>query len=328
MRPSCRWSGVLEALSPEKTVTTEFAAVTPGPTRNPNNLAHTPGGSSSGSAAAVAAGFLPFSIGTQTGGSVIRPAAYCGVAGLKPTIGLLPGFGIKGFSWTLDTPGLFGRTVRDVAFFAAAITGQDLTIRDGAGAAPHFGLARMQMWDEMDDAMEQAIATACDRAAQHSAVISHLPVGAVFEDAYRAHYVIQDYELARSLAFEYDTMPELVSPKLRELIRNALSISPELYAFAQHQGRIGRAESDRLFGDCDVLIAPSAPSSAPMGLESTGSPNFTRLWTLLGLPSVNVPGLVSASGLPLGLQVIGRLGQDRETLYAAAWLGDVLGDGR
>jgi Asp-tRNA(Asn)/Glu-tRNA(Gln) amidotransferase A subunit family amidase len=307
-----------------KTVTTEFAALTPGVTRNPHNPAHTPGGSSSGSAASVAAGFVPFSIGTQTAGSVIRPASFCGIAALKPSSGLLPGFCVKGFSWTLDTVGLFARTTRDVAFFAQAITGQDLSVSADPFRVPRFGLARMQVWEEIDSAMAGAIELACYLARKREARIVPLPVDDLFEKADRAQYVIQDYELARSLAFEFDTCRSLISPPLQDMIAKGLSISAERYVIALEHARTARVASDRLFADVDFLIAPSASSSAPLGLEATGSPNLARLWTLLGLPAVNVPGLQDEAGMPLGIQLIGRLGQDRATLRAAAWLEDTL----
>ena len=307
-----------------KTVTTEFAAVTPGATRNPHNTEHTPGGSSSGSAAAVAAGFVPFSIGTQTAGSVIRPASFCGVAGLKPSFGLLPGFRVKGFSWTLDTLGLFARTVRDVAFFANAITGQNLSIAAEPLLLPRFGVARMQVWDEIDTAMADAVELTCYLARSRGASVETLAVDEIFEQADKAQYVVQDYELVRSLAFEFDNHKELLSPSLREMIVKAQSITTERYVNALAVGRAARLASSRLFAQADFLIAPAASSPAPLGLESTGSPNVAQLWTLLGLPAVNVPGLQSQSGLPLGIQLIGPLGQDRATLRAAAWLEDAL----
>ncbi|MGA0594074.1 amidase [Enterovirga sp. CN4-39] len=307
-----------------KTVTTEFAAVNPGPTRNPHNPSHTPGGSSSGSAAAVAAGFLPFSIGTQTGGSIVRPASFCGVAAIKPTIGLLPGFCVKGFSWTLDTIGLFARDVRDLAFFAEAITGQDLAVPEGELSQPRFGIARLKVWDEMEPAMAEAVETACRTASARGAAVTTLPVPAMFEDAHQAHYAIQDYELARSLAYEFDNHQDLLSPKLRDMIRGGLAISTETYVAALADGRAARFASDALFAGTDVLIWPSASGAAPAGIEATGSPNQTRLWTLLGLPTVNVPGLADASGMPLGIQIVGRLGRDRDVLRAAAWLEDAL----
>ncbi len=302
-----------------KTVTTEFAAVTPGATTNPHDPARTPGGSSSGSAAAIAAGFLPFAVGTQTAGSVIRPAAFCGVAGLKPTFGLFPGFGVKGFSWTLDTVGVFARTVPDLAFFAAAITGQPLGVTHDDWV-PRIGVARMQVWDEISPAMAQAVEAACRRAGAAGAAVSQLVVDPIFEAVHRAHYVVQDYELARSLAYEVDHHADRISDKLRAMIAGGAAIPTATYVAALADARRGRIVSDALFGDADVLLAPSAASAAPPGSEGTGSPNLTRLWTLLGLPSVNVPGLVDADGMPLGVQVIGRAGDDRRTLQAAAWI--------
>lgn len=302
-----------------KTVTTEFAAGIPGKTRNPRNLAHTPGASSSGSAAAVAAGFVPFAIGTQTAASVIRPAAFCGIAALKPTAGLLPTFGIKGLSWSLDTPGLFAATARDLGFFASALTGLDLSV-PRAPAPVRFAVARMQAWDEIDAAMERGFATACDLAQEAGGSVVRGAVDDLFEAAYRAQFVIQDFELARALAFEFERHPDLLSPRLRTAIANGLAIEGRPYMQAIEDARRARAASERLFAGADVILAPSASSAAPSGHDDTGSPNLSRLWTLLGLPCVNVPGLTDETGLPLGVQVVGRLGQDRTAVSAAAWL--------
>jgi Asp-tRNA(Asn)/Glu-tRNA(Gln) amidotransferase A subunit family amidase len=307
-----------------KTVTTEFATRKPGPTTNPRNTRHTPGGSSSGSAAAVAAGMLPFAIGTQTGGSVIRPGSYCGIAALKPTGGFFPYAGIKATAWHLDTIGVYGRKVRDVAFFAEAITGQALTIDDESGWTPRIGVMPMQAWEECSADMMKAVASASRAAEKRRAAVARLIPDAIFETAYAAHFIIQDVEIARSLAYEFDVHEHLLSPMLNETIRTGQAISAVRYAQALEDQRAARRASPSLFDDVDVLLAPSAPSAAPFGLESTGSPNLNRLWTLLGMPCVNVPGLLDSAGLPLGVQIIGPIGADRLALRAAAWLEDSL----
>jgi Asp-tRNA(Asn)/Glu-tRNA(Gln) amidotransferase A subunit family amidase len=307
-----------------KMVTTEFATRMPGPTTNPHGPAHTPGGSSSGSAAAVAAGFLPFAMGTQTGGSVIGPASFCGVAALKPSCGLLPYAGVKATSWTLDTLGLFGRNVRDVAFFAASITGQDLTVGDGLQWAPRIGIARMKVWDELSGDMNDAVAAASDQAERRGARVVSLPVDPVFENAHQAQFVIQEFEKARSLAFEFETQGALLSATLEKAIRDGRVIPVAHYVAAIDAARRARAASNDLFREVDVLVAPSASSAAPVGLETTGSPNLNRLWTLLGMPCVSVPGLADKSGMPLGISVVAPIGEDRRALRAASWLQETL----
>jgi Asp-tRNA(Asn)/Glu-tRNA(Gln) amidotransferase A subunit family amidase len=307
-----------------KTVTTEFATHMPGPTTNPHGPAHTPGGSSSGSAAAVAAGFLPFAMGTQTGGSVIGPASFCGVAALKPSFGLLPYAGVKATSWTLDTLGFYGRNVRDVAFFAASITGQDLAVSDGLQWVPRIGIARLEVWDEISADMNDAVAKVCDMAEGRGARVTSLPVDTVFEDAHQAQFVIQDFEKARSLAFEFEKHGALLSATLEKAIRDGRSILVAHYVAAIDAARRARAASYDLFREVDVLVAPSASSAAPVGLETTGSPNLNRLWTLLGMPCASVPGLADKSGMPLGISVVAPIGEDRRALRAASWLQETL----
>jgi Asp-tRNA(Asn)/Glu-tRNA(Gln) amidotransferase A subunit family amidase len=303
-----------------KTVTTELAFMSPGPTRNPHNLDHTPGGSSSGSAAAVAAGMLPISVGSQTGGSVIRPAAFCGIAGFKPSYGLLPTIGMKCFAWHLDTAGLFAARVADVAFAAAAITGRALRVDGEPLHVPRIALVRTARWNEASTAMQGALETAARAAAAAGATVVDIELPPVFERAFDAHAVIQGYEAYRALGFEYDRCRDHLSAHLRRLLEEAARLSSDDYDAARrgaHQARRALAE---LIGAGTVLLTPSAPGSAPAGLSSTGAPTFNRLWTLLGTPCVNVPGLVDAARLPLGVQIVGRFGDDRSTLQAALFL--------
>jgi Asp-tRNA(Asn)/Glu-tRNA(Gln) amidotransferase A subunit family amidase len=307
-----------------KTVTSEFATRMPGPTTNPHDPGRTPGGSSSGSAAAVAAGFLPFAIGTQTGGSTIGPASFCGVAALKPSFGLLPYAGVKATSWTLDTLGFYGRNVRDVAFFVGSITGQDVAVSEGLQWVPRIGIARMKVWDEISAEMEDAVARACDLAKKSGARVVSLPVDPVFEDAHQAQSVIQEFEKARSLAFEFETQGALLSETLEKAIRDGWAIPVAQYVAAIDAARHARAASFDLFCEVDILVAPSASSAAPLGLEATGSPNLNRLWTLLGVPCVSVPSLADKLGMPLGVSVVAPIGEDRRALHAASWLQETL----
>jgi Asp-tRNA(Asn)/Glu-tRNA(Gln) amidotransferase A subunit family amidase len=310
-----------------KTVTSEFATREPGPTTNPRDPTRTPGGSSSGSAAAVAAGFLPFAIGTQTGGSTIGPASFCGVAALKPSFGLVPYSGIRATSWTLDTLGFYGRNVRDVAFLAASITGQDLAVNDAVHWMPRIGVTRMKVWEQISADMSEAMVAACDMSKSRGAHVVSLPVHPIFENAYQAQFLIQDFEKARCLAFEIDTHSALLSATLEQAIRDGWSIPVAHYVAAIDAAKRAQAASYDLFREVDVLIAPSASGAASIGLETTGSPNLNRLWTLLGLPCVSVPSLSDGSGMPLGISVVAPMGDDRRALRAASWLQETLSGG-
>lgn len=303
-----------------KTVSTEFASLEPARTRNPRNLAHTPGGSSSGSAAAVAAGMVPIALGSQTGGSVIRPAAYCGVAGYKPSFRLLPTVGMKCFSWSLDTVGLFTAGVADAAFAAAAISGRDLRIDRTEPAAPRIALVRTDSWPEASADMQAAVERAARTAAAAGAKVTEIDLPPLFEAATQAHGTIQDYEAYRALADEIDRHSDRLGPILREQLGKAAAITPEAYDEARRIARQARGAFVGLMDGTDVILTPSAPGAAPCGLGSTGRPTFNRLWTLLGAPCVNVPGLVDSAGLPLGVQIIGRFARDRLALEAALLL--------
>jgi Asp-tRNA(Asn)/Glu-tRNA(Gln) amidotransferase A subunit family amidase len=302
-----------------KTVTTEFASMVPSVTRNPHDLGHTPGGSSSGSCAAVAAGMVPIAFGTQTAGSVVRPAAFCGVAGFKPSYRLIPLVGVKDVSWHLDTAGVFGASVADVAFAAAAVTGRDLRVDGKTPSAPRVALVRTHLWTEASPAMRSAVETAARAAEAAGAKVSDLVLPPLLEQAYAAQFVIQDYETARSLAFEYDRRRDMIDPRLREALESGSRISADDYDAARRAASRGRQVLADAMADYDVILTPSAPGAAPEGFATTGNPMFNRLWTLMGAPCVNVPGL-SDNSLPLGLQIVGRFGRDRSTLEAAQFV--------
>jgi Asp-tRNA(Asn)/Glu-tRNA(Gln) amidotransferase A subunit family amidase len=307
-----------------KTVTTEFAHSDPGKTRNPRDLAHTPGGSSSGSAAGVAAGFFPIATGTQTGGSVIRPASYCGVAGFKPSYRLLPTVGIKCVSWHLDTAGLFAASVADVAFAAAAITGRDLRVDGKTPASPRIGVLRDQPWPPASGDMMAALDNAARAASAANARVRDISLPPVLAAAFRAHATIHAYETACSLASEYERARGQLAKGVLELIEHGFATTIDAYDDARRTASQARRALSDLMADVDVILSPSAPGAAPKGLGSTGSSSFNRLWTLMGTPCVNVPGLADLAGLPLGMQVIGRFGSDRATLEAAQFVESVL----
>lgn len=303
-----------------KTVTTPFASLQPAGTRNPVNPNHTPGGSSSGSAAAVAAGMLPVAIGSQTGGSVIRPAAFCGVAGFKPSYRTLPIAGIKHASWLLDTAGVFAAGVADVAYATAAITGRDLDLAAGTSGAPRIAVVPSVPGAAASDDMKTAFNLAANKASRAGAKMTSINLPPIFAEATRAHAFIQNYEIAQSLAYEYDYHRDLLPPLVRAQIEDGMAIPPDVYDDARRVAKRARQALAELMADFDAIITPAAPGAAPAGLSSTGEPTFNKLWTLMGPPCVNVPGLFDPAGLPLGIQIIGRFGRDRAALEAALFV--------
>lgn len=307
-----------------KTVTTEFAHLDPGKTRNPHNPKHTPGGSSSGSAAGVAAGMLPIALGSQTGGSVIRPASYCGIAGFKPSFGLIPTVGMKCFSWHLDTVGLFAASVADVAYAAEALTGRPLRVDGTSPNAPRIALLLRQPWPDASDEMLTALEIAARTAEAKGAIITEIELPQICADAFKAHGTIHDFEGYHSFAYEYDHHRDKIAPSLRNLLDRATGVTPEAYDSARRTTRRAREAVAALMADYDMMLTPSAPGAAPEGLGSTGSSTFNRLWTLMGSPCVNVAGLNSDAGLPLGIQVVGRFGRDQATLAAALFIESAL----
>ena len=307
-----------------KTVTTEFAWFTPGPTRNPHNSAHTPGGSSSGSAAGVAAGFFPAAIGSQTGGSIIRPAAFCGVAGYKPSFRLFPTVGMKHFSWSLDTAGFFAASVADAAFVAAACSGRRLDVDENLTTPPSIGVLKSSIDGLMDEDMAKAFTRLGRRARTAGAQVTSVRSPKIVENARAAHGVIQDFEANLALGDEQTRHPRLLSKPLREYLKAAHSVTPDQYDDARRIANRARKASHDLFENCDVLLLASAPGTAPRSLKSTGDSSFNRLLTLLGMPCVNVPGLFAENGLPLGVQIVAPFGKDQRALQAAHWLESII----
>jgi Asp-tRNA(Asn)/Glu-tRNA(Gln) amidotransferase A subunit family amidase len=311
-----------------KTVTTEFAWRAPAHTRNPRNPAHVPGVSSSGSAAAVAAGMVPLALGSQTGGSVIRPAAYCGVAGFKPSYRLLPTVGMKCSSWSLDTVGLFGAGIADVALAAAALSGRDLRVDLRPPPPPAIAIVRCKRWAEASKAMQDAVERAAHAAEKAGARIRDVALPQAVEEARAVHPVISGYEAARSLAFEYDHFRDRMGALLRSHLDEAAAIDTDAYDDARRVARRARLALNALIADGEVLLTPSAPGAAPRFAEAAApaaqnaldSSSFNALWTLLGTPCLNVPGLAGDDGLPLGVQVVARFGRDRFALSASAFV--------
>jgi amidase len=309
-----------------KTVTTEFATRHPGPTTNPHNPAHTPGGSSSGSAAGVAAGFFPLAFGTQTGGSVLRPAAFCGIAGFKPSFGLIHRAGMKVMSESLDTIGVFGRGVADCALLAQAVTGLDLGDPQRAtGAAPRLavcaGPGEAQLAPETLTLLEE-VATTCARAG---ARVERIALPPALVAAQQAHPAVMNGEILQALAWERMTHPAEISAVLTENLDWAAGLSATALGEARAAFATGRAAFRDLMGDYDAILTPAAPGEAPEGLGWTGDPVCNALWTALHGPAISIPAGRGPSGLPLGLQLVAPAGQDRALLGWAGWLEGLLG---
>lgn len=313
----CREAG---ALLMGKTVTTEFAYFQPGVTRNPCNLAHTPGGSSSGSAAAVADCMLPLALGTQTAGSIIRPASYCGVVGYKPSHGRVPRAGVKSLSESLDTIGGFGRCVRDVALLGAVLTGDAQMAKLLEVPAPRIGMCRTADWSQADLDTQCAFAEATSVLAPLAASLVDAQLPSELGGLVVLQKAVMAFEMSRALSHERVQHSSRLSERLLGLFREGMAISG-----AEHGANLARTAAmqrrmDPLFDGFDVLIAPSATGEAPIGIDATGDPLFCRGWTLLGLPCIHLPFTTGKNGLPIGLQIVGRFGDDYRLLATAQWV--------
>ena len=308
-----------------KTVTTEFAHLHPGKTRNPHNPAHTPGGSSSGSAAAVADYMVPLALGTQTGGSIIRPAAFCGAVGCKPSFNTINRAGLKFAAESLDTIGVIARSAEDAALGLHVLSGRALPdFKQADGRAPRVGLCRTPRWRDADAATHAAIERAAAQLARAGARVTdfELPEGgaALFEE----HGKIMNYETARALAWEYLNHPDQISAKLRPRIEEGWQLSRDAYDAARALGRDCRRRLADRMKEYDFLITPSAPGEAPATLETTGSSVFNRVWTLLGVPCVTLPFGSGPHGVPLGVQLVGPIDGDSGLLAWAHWAESAL----
>ena len=309
-----------------KTVTTEFAAFTPGKTANPRNPAHTPGGSSSGSAAAVADGMVQLAFGTQTAGSVIRPAAYCGVVGYKPSFGLINRAGVKPLADSLDTVGVLARTVEDAAFFAGVLSERP-ALRHLAvpSEAPSFGLYRTPMWDEAEPATAAALSAARAALERHGASVMELAIAREHHELAAVQDTIMRFEAVRAFAYERIEHSAELSPRFAQMLDAGMAIGADEYDRALARAAQARAGLAAFFGSCDAVLVPAAPGEAPVGLGNTGDPIFNRMWTLLGVPCVTLPVRWADNGLPTGVQLVGRLGDDPRLMACAAFLEQALG---
>ncbi|HEX9180545.1 MAG TPA: amidase [Burkholderiales bacterium] len=311
-----------------KTVTTELAFLHPGKTHNPWNPGHTPGGSSSGSAAAVAAGFVPAAVGTQTNGSVIRPAAYCGVVGYKPTRSLVSLEGIHPFSRTLDQLGVFTRSVGDAAAFAAALSQYPGTIHPEPlepARPPRLALLLEMPWATPEPAQAQVLERWAGIFSRDRAPVTPLRLPGVFSEADRIHRVIMLYEAARELGSLQERERGRLSGLLNAALDEGHAISPERYREAIAERHHLMFLLANLIQEFDAVMSPPVAGPAPAGLAGTGSPAFCTLWSLAGFPALALPAELTPAGLPLGLQLAAPAGVDSLLLGVAAWCEQRIG---
>jgi Asp-tRNA(Asn)/Glu-tRNA(Gln) amidotransferase A subunit family amidase len=307
-----------------KTTTTAFAANDPTATLNPRNHGHTPGGSSSGSAAAVAAGMIPLALGTQTGGSVIRPASFCGVAAIKPSFRLLPTVGVKCFSWTLDTVGLFAAGVKDLAHGLSAMTNRRELLPAAAIETPRIGIVTQDFAGAPEAAGGEALRIATSAVERAGALVRALDLPETMAEAWRIQPTVQQFEAHQALAWEYRTHYDAMPPLLRARLDESAGTAPAAYDEARGIANRARRSLMKVFDEVDVILTFAAPGAAPKGLASTGDARFNRLWTLMGVPCVTVPATISEGGLPVGVQVIARFGDDAGALEAARFVEHAL----
>ena len=308
-----------------KTVTAELAYFTSGPTRNPWNPAHTPGGSSMGSAAAVAAGMLPLAFGTQTNGSVIRPAAFCGCVGFKPGEGTLATTGIQPFSPTLDQPGLLARSVEDVALaFAALREGPEASRTEAwpppLGRPPRLAAVRSQVWSQAEPAAQQSFIETLARLRTAGAEVIETELPTAFEGAHGVHRTIMAYEAARTLGALQSQQRAKLSAVLNRFLDEGRAIGAAAHAEALVQRQTLRAGFGPFLAGFDAIVTLPTRGEAPATLEHTGDPVFCTIWTLLGVPALTLPVGFGPQSLPLGLQVVGTFQDDAHLLRVARWV--------
>lgn len=300
-----------------KTTTTEFAFFKPTKTKNPNNLDYSPGGSSAGSAASVASGMVTAAIGTQTGGSVIRPASFCGVAGYKPSYRILPTTGMKYFAQSLDTAGTFAKSVTDVATFTSILTDRDLQVEDINPSDIRIGIYQNDILSDASDDMISALETATFMAEKSGFNVVQLKEPEELKKAHALHTTIQCFEAAQALGSEYNLYAELMSEGVKDAICDGMIITPDDYDNARRSAKNARRKTHSLYNEVDIILTPSAPGAAPKGFATTGIATFNKLWTLMGSPCVNIPVFRDGNNMPLGIQAVGKFGQDKRTLSIA-----------
>jgi Asp-tRNA(Asn)/Glu-tRNA(Gln) amidotransferase A subunit family amidase len=303
-----------------KTVTPEFAAVTPGRTANPHNIKHTPGGSSSGSAAAVADFMVPAAIGTQTVGSTIRPASYCGVVGFMPSHQILPVQGVKVQAGSLDNLGILTRSVADVALVANAILGSEALRAEPMARPPRIGFCPSPHWPQAQAATRQVMDDAIALLRDAGATVETVELPSSFDAALDAHWTILAFEFARAMAYEFCNHADQLSPRLVGLLERGFATPFADYVAACALVVARRREFAPIIGGYDVLLTPAAAGEAPEGLTGPSDLLFQRFWTVLHVPAITLPGFDGPQNLPVGIQLIGAHLEDTKLLGAAAWV--------
>jgi Asp-tRNA(Asn)/Glu-tRNA(Gln) amidotransferase A subunit family amidase len=304
-----------------KTVTTEFAFRAPGPTTNPHDPAHTPGGSSSGSAAAVADFMVPVAFGTQTGGSIIRPASYCGVVGYKPSLGTINRTGVKPLAESFDTVGLFARSVADVALVCGVLAGDEpARCRIEPCEPARIGLCRTPSWPDAEPASRQALEAAAQGLRRAGVSIADTVLPAAFDDFNEWQSIVLRFEAFRTFTYERTAHEDKLATSTLAELEAGSRIRRPAYLDAEAGIRECRRLVGGLFEEFDLLLAPSAPGEAPLGLESTGEATFNRLWTGLLTPCLNLPGLTGPNRLPVGVQTVGARDDDFRLLCWSCWI--------
>lgn len=305
-----------------KVVTTEFANRHPGKTRNPFDSTRTPGGSSSGSGAAVGAKMVPLALGTQTTQSTIRPAAFCGCVGYRPTWGDIPCHGVMEAAGSLDTVGLIARSVEDIALYRDVLTSTaPRTLDAGSVSAPRIGFARTHAWAQCEPSTQKMLEELATELSRRAARVNDAVLPSEFERVPDAHRWISSFEFTRNRAWEVDRHWSMISQTLREnRLKDGMSCSFEKYREARAFAERCRLQLDAFFGDFDVLLTPATTGEAPVGLEKTGNSAFGALWTTLHAPSVTLPLFTGPAGLPVGVQLVAKRNDDLRLLEVAHWI--------
>lgn len=310
-----------------KTYSTEFAAAFPTPTRNPHNLDHTPGGSSSGSAAAVASGMVRVALGTQTLGSIIRPASYCGIVGFKPTYGRVSRSGVLNLSETLDTVGFLGATLEDVERVFYSLVDETASVGVLDERKPRFAFCKGPGWDEANADVQGCVGRYVDNLREEGASIENLDLRSTLSEVLHAAQTVHDAEVYRNFTWERTQHFDRLSAAFQKILSRGETVTQDAYQRALLIGELGRAHMQNVFENFDALMTLSATQEAPMGLASTGSPSMNAAWTFLRGPCVSLPKLKSTNGLPVGIQLIGKPFDDSRLLRCARWLDARCPDG-
>jgi Asp-tRNA(Asn)/Glu-tRNA(Gln) amidotransferase A subunit family amidase len=310
-----------------KTVTTELANKHPGKTANPHDPTRTPGGSSSGSAAAVADAMVPLAIGTQTTASTIRPASFCGIFGYRPTYGDLTCSGVRQCVGSLDTIGLYARSIEDIALYRDVLLGiPPEPLAADLCPPPRIGFCRTPMWSRLEDYTGPLLEQGARRLARAGAQVKDIDLPPEFDQVEDAHRWISGFEFARNFSYEILDHADKLSAALREgRIADGQRCTLERYRQARTHAARCRVLLAHLFADVDILLTPAAAGEAPVGLHATGNAAFSAIWTTMHAPAISIPAFTGPTGLPIGVQVIAASGADRQLFEAARWVHRHLG---